>query len=54
MPLSCTHKITLWAALIAAAGTIAAALLSNSGNNTSINQNGHNDDLCVNSKCVQG
>jgi hypothetical protein len=39
--------------LIGAAGAIIAALLSNSGSSTNINQPG-SGNICVNSQCTQG
>ena len=55
MALSTKHKITLAAAVIAAAGAIAGALVSNSENGSTINQNGTGNNICAyNSQCNQG
>jgi hypothetical protein len=54
MALSRTHKIALATAVIAAGASIIAALIGSSRNGSSINQNGHNNNICINSQCSQG
>jgi hypothetical protein len=51
VPLSQASKITLSAAVIAAAATIAAALLN--GHDT-VSQTGSGNNQCVHSRCDQG